>query len=106
LINYGIRKKWSIIEAIIKLVSIDETSISVEFSINLHHLLQGKYIRYSDPQTSPCLLLNRAFRKPAPQNYPNNPETIGEHIRKKRIDSGLSQAELAKILNMSTDCIT
>lgn len=35
-----------------------------------------------------------------------NPTTIGEHIRKKRIESRLLQADIAKILNVSEDCIT
>lgn len=99
-------RKRSIIEAITKLVSISETSISIEFSINLHNLLRGKNIRYSDLHPSPCLLFDRKFRKPTPQNYLENPATIGEQIRKKRIDSGLTQAELAGILNVSTDCVT
>lgn len=99
-------RKRSIIETITKRVSISETSISIEFSVNLDSLLRGKNILCGDPQTSPCLLFNREFRKPSPRNYPESPATIGEQIRKKRIDSGLTQAELAKILNVSTDSVT
>ncbi len=33
--------------------------------------------------------------------YPENPNTLGEFIRKRRIDLGLSQPELAKILGVS-----
>lgn len=33
-------------------------------------------------------------------------QTIGEHLRKKRIDCGLTQAELGKILKVSLDSIT
>ncbi|WP_199139921.1 recombinase family protein [Pedobacter sp. ASV12] len=98
-------RKRSIIEAITNLVSIGNTSVIIEFSINLHSLLRGKNIQCSGPDTSPCLLFDREFRKPAPQTYPENPATIGEQIRKKRIDKSLTQAELAKILNVSTDCI-
>ena len=32
--------------------------------------------------------------------YPTNPKTIGEHLRKKRIDLNLSMTQLAKVLGM------
>ena len=99
-------RKRSIIEAITKLVSISETSVNIEFSINLHSLLRGKDVRYSDGHISTCLLFDQEFRKPTPLTYPKNPETIGEQLRKKRMDSGLTQAKLAKILDVSTDCVT
>ncbi|MGO4289883.1 helix-turn-helix domain-containing protein [Chitinophaga sp. RAB17] len=107
-------KNWSILaferkrsknETITKLASISENVIRIEFSVNLHNLLRGQDIQYNDSSASPGLLFDRKFRKRTPQNYPENPATIGEHIRKKRIDSGLSQAELAKILDVSTDCV-
>ncbi|WP_343693734.1 recombinase family protein [Chitinophaga sp.] len=99
-------RKRSIIETITKLVSISEKDIRIEFSVNLHNLLGGKNIQYNDSNISPRLFFDKKLQIPAPQNYPKNPTTIGEHIRKKRIDSGLTQTELAKILDVSTDCIT
>ena len=33
--------------------------------------------------------------------YPSNPRTFGEHLRKRRIDLGLTQPEMAKILGVS-----
>jgi DNA-binding XRE family transcriptional regulator len=33
--------------------------------------------------------------------YPENPQTLGEHIRKRRIDLGLPQPEMAKMLGVS-----
>lgn len=38
--------------------------------------------------------------------YPQNPVSIGEHIKKKRIDLKLFQSDVAKIFNVSTDCVT
>jgi len=38
--------------------------------------------------------------------YPQNPVSIGEHIKKKRMDLKLFQSDLAKIFNISTDCVT
>ena len=37
--------------------------------------------------------------KPKTKGYPTKLLTIGDHIRKKRMDEGLSQAQLAKKLN-------
>ena len=34
------------------------------------------------------------------RNYPANPKTIGEHLRKKRIDLHLSMSQLAHILGL------
>ncbi|MGO4289873.1 recombinase family protein [Chitinophaga sp. RAB17] len=99
-------RKRSIIETITKLVSISEKDVRIEFSVNLNNLLRGQDIQYNDSRASPGLLFDRKFRKRTPHKYPENPATIGEHIRKKRIDSGLTQAELAKILDVSTDCVT
>jgi transcriptional regulator with XRE-family HTH domain len=33
--------------------------------------------------------------KPKPKGYPNEPNSLGDHIRKKRIDLGLTQAQVA-----------
>ena len=40
--------------------------------------------------------------KPKTKGYPTELRTIGDHIRKKRMDEGLSQAQLAKKLNIRT----
>jgi len=41
-----------------------------------------------------------------PATYPQNPVTVGEHIRKKRMKLKLFQRDVAKILKVSEDCIT
>jgi len=38
--------------------------------------------------------------------YPAFPKTIGEHIRKRRMDLGLFQKDVAEIVDTSIDCIT
>ena len=37
--------------------------------------------------------------------YPVHPETIGEHLRKKRMDSRLMQSEVADIIGVSAESI-
>lgn len=44
--------------------------------------------------------------KPAKQTYSLFPQTIGEHIRKVRIEKELSQIALSKILGVTEDSIT
>lgn len=41
-----------------------------------------------------------------PISYPKNPKTVGEHLKKKRMDLKLLQSDLAKILGVCTDCVT
>ncbi len=46
-----------------------------------------------------CCLTLRA-PKPKPDAYPEHPETLGEHIRKRRLDLGLLQREIAARLGV------
>tara|TARA_B100000315_G_scaffold32482_1_gene27385 strand:+ start:275 stop:496 length:222 start_codon:yes stop_codon:yes gene_type:complete len=39
------------------------------------------------------------------EDYPLNPKTIGEHIRKRRMDLGLEQKDLAKIIGVTESSI-
>ena len=40
-----------------------------------------------------------------PKGYPANPVTIGEHIRKKRMDDSVLQYEIAEIIGVSVATI-
>lgn len=44
--------------------------------------------------------------KPKALQLLENPLDIGQHIRKKRIEMGLKQSELAKLLGVCEDTIT
>lgn len=54
----------------------------------------------------PCLRFESQTGKPMPITYPENPVTIGDHIRKKRIQLKLLQKDVAKICGVTEDCIT
>jgi len=41
-----------------------------------------------------------------PVSYPENPVSIGDHIRKKRMELKLFQKDVAKICGVTEDCIT
>ncbi|NQU51195.1 MAG: helix-turn-helix transcriptional regulator, partial [Bacteroidetes bacterium] len=44
--------------------------------------------------------------KPNRKPYPKELITYGDHLRKKRLDLNLSQSQVAKIINVTTDSIT
>ena len=44
--------------------------------------------------------------KPLPQSYPTAILTLGDHIRKRRLDLGLLQRDVAERIGVSTDTIT
>lgn len=45
-------------------------------------------------------------KKPLPEAYPKILATIGDHIRKTRLDRELFQADVAKIMNVTEECIS
>ncbi len=45
-------------------------------------------------------------QKPINMAYPTTPNTLGDHLRKVRLDRGLSQPQVAKLLKVTTDTIT
>lgn len=44
-------------------------------------------------------------QKPHSQDYPKEPNTIGEHIRRRQMDLGLTQGEAARRIGVSKDCL-
>jgi DNA-binding transcriptional regulator YiaG len=55
-----------------------------------------------------CLVVSLTFaqKRPLPDKYPIEPKTIGEHIRKRRMDLKMTQKELSKQFGVSEDTIT
>ena len=54
----------------------------------------------------PFSRLDNQVEKPKPEGYVLYPETIGEHIRNKRLDQKLLQRDLAVLFETSEDSIT
>ena len=52
-----------------------------------------------------CNIVLKAI-KPERKPYPKELKTYGDHLRKKRLDLNLSQPQVAKIINVTTDSIT
>lgn len=55
-----------------------------------------------------CLFVKSCLRAKRPINpaYPKELNTLGDNLRKVRLDRDLSQSEVAKILKVTTDTIT
>lgn len=99
-------RKRSTIETITRAILIDEKDVQIELSIDLHKLLLNQNEPYHLPFPLTSTVYRGTLKTPYPKNYPQRPSTIGEHIKKKRIDSNLTQAEVGNIIGVSTDCIT
>lgn len=44
-------------------------------------------------------------KRPVNPAYPTELNTLGDHLRKTRLDRGLSQPEVARILNVATNTV-
>jgi len=54
----------------------------------------------------PCLRFESETGKTMPTFFPENPVSIGDHIKKKRMELKLLQREVASICGVTEDCIT
>jgi DNA-binding transcriptional regulator YiaG len=45
-------------------------------------------------------------KRPINPAYPVELNTLGDHLRKVRLDRGLSQPDVARVLKVSTDMVT
>ena len=73
-----------------------------------HNCMQppGDYNSRRDRDSLPFSRYENILPKPLNINYPTNPNTIGEHLRKRRYDLELTQAQVAKIIGVTEDSIT
>lgn len=55
---------------------------------------------------SPSVNLTLKARRPDKRPYPKQLVNYGDHLRKKRLDLNLSQPQVAKIIQVTTDTIT
>ena len=55
-----------------------------------------------------CIVATLRFtiEKPTYKDYPTELTTLGDHLRKVRLDKGMSQPEVAKTLEVTTDTVT
>jgi len=54
----------------------------------------------------PCCYLTLKTGKPRNPAYPEDLKTLGDHIRKRRLDLGLHQKDVAAIVNATTSSVT
>ena len=54
----------------------------------------------------PCCYLTLKAHKPHNRAYPRDLLTLGDHIRKRRLDLGLQQKHVAAVVNTTTSTVT
>jgi len=79
---------------------------STEFILTIFHPVLRKQVHTTSIHVLPCLRYEKQQEKPKALSYPHNPVTIGEHIKKKRMELRLLQSDVARIFKVSPDCIT
>jgi len=62
------------------------------------------FLYYSDSRRH-SFSIHIPFEKQPLAGYPTNPVTIGDHIRKRRMDLGLLQREVAEIIGVTESSI-
>lgn len=60
---------------------------------------------HTDTLALPFCHLTIEDQKPPPAGYPTSLVTIGDHIRKRRMDLGLQQRQVASDIGVSTDTV-
>lgn len=80
-------------------------NISAHYRIRRYILFRGGCSSRRGIDALPFSRYQGKTQKPHPQGYPADPKTIGEHIRKRRMDLGLTQGEVAKHMGVSEDCL-
>ena len=68
--------------------------------------LSGGYKIRMDMVSLPICHIVLKASKPERKPYPKELKTYGDHLRKKRLDLNLSQPQVARIINVTTDSIT
>ncbi len=71
-----------------------------------HNLCRGDYNIRKDILALPFSRQEGLVRKPLPPNYPRELKNIGNHLRARRLNLNLLQSDVAKLLKVTTDCIT
>jgi len=70
-------------------VRLQHSSIPFDLEIPLDYILHG-------PPALPFCHVRLTASRPLPPTYPRDLRTIGDHLRKKRLDLGLLQQEVAR----------
>lgn len=86
-------------------------STSIKYRINIDHYHYHTLLIAPPPCNEPpwlrCYVVNIRLRTIRPVNpaYPVELKTLGDHLRKTRLDQELSQSNVASILQVNTDTV-
>ena len=102
----GFPEKRNIVETITSTIVVGTDDIDISLAFLPPSFQNGGTRERNSIVSLPCSQRQAKVPKRKPVGYPYNPETIGDHIRKKRLDLKIFQKDVAKILGVTEDCIT
>ncbi len=79
---------------------------SVPYRAYIHRPLRDGCNSRRDIVSLPICNVELKSKKPNKKPYPKELKTYGDHIRQKRLDLNLSQPQVARIINVTTETIT
>jgi DNA-binding XRE family transcriptional regulator len=82
------------------------SGISARYPADKYILYQDDYSNRKDIPALPFSYRTKKVRKPLGDKYIDDPKTIGDHIRNKRLELGRLQKDIAKQIGVTEDCIT
>ncbi len=68
-------------------------------------LSEDQYINHTNRVALPFCQITLKTQKPLPSAYPQTPKTLGDHLRKKRLDLKLLQKEVAQRLGVGESTV-
>jgi len=74
--------------------------------VDRYILFQDDYKNHKDIPALPFSKALKTIQKPKPKHYPRHPVTIGDQIKRRRMDLGLLQEDLARIIGVTESSIT
>jgi DNA-binding XRE family transcriptional regulator len=87
------------------MLPLDRSRRAAAFMVRVHKITVWTWIHcnfFTKPKIKLTVQRPRILR----DGYPTRPKTLGERLKKKRMDMGLFQKDVARVIGVSTDTIT
>lgn len=81
------------------------SDISAQLRADRYIPVRDDYRNHRGIPALPFSAVNRKVPRPKPEGYPIELKTIGDHIRKWRMDNNLLQSDIASILKVCEDSV-
>ncbi len=99
-------EKRRIVETITETITIDKDEVSIHLAYLPSAFEMTATRQHNVIPALPFCKVVLTAKKPQSETYPKTLTTIGDHLRKKRLDLNLYQKDVAKILDVTTSTVT